>query len=113
MDIQITELDITVYPKPAPIVPGKPAVDPGYTPEAEAMQIAKYKEVFDIFRQYKKHINSVTFWNVSDRGRWLESRGGGSAGDPIPSPPIILKAYPLLFDVAGQRKKAYWAVVNK
>ena len=112
LDIQITELDITVYPKPAPIVPGKPAVDPGYTPEAEAMQIAKYKEVFDIFRQYKKHINSVTFWNVSDRGSWLDSRGGGSAGDPIPSPPIILKAYPLLFDVAGQRKKAYWAVVN-
>ncbi|RZA01847.1 MAG: endo-1,4-beta-xylanase [Sphingobacteriaceae bacterium] len=112
LDIQVTELDITVYPKPAPIVPGKPAVDPGFTPEAEAMQIAKYKEVFDIFRQYKKHINSVTFWNVSDRGSWLDSRGGGSAGDPIPNPPIRLKAYPLLFDVDGQRKKAYWAVVN-
>ncbi len=112
LDIQVTELDITVYPKPAPIVPGKPAVDPGFTPEAEAMQIAKYKEVFDIFRQYKKHINSVTFWNVSDRGSWLDSRGGGSAGDPIPNPPIRLKAYPLLFDIDGQRKKAYWAVVN-
>jgi endo-1,4-beta-xylanase len=112
LDIQITELDITVHAKPAEIIPGKPLVDPGYTPEAEANQIAKYKMVFDIFRQYKKHINSVTFWNVSDRGSWLDGRAGGSAGDPIPSPPVQLKAYPLLFDVAGQRKKAYWAVVN-
>ncbi|GAB2980412.1 hypothetical protein GCM10027049_14840 [Mucilaginibacter puniceus] len=112
LDVQFTELDITVHAKPAEIIPGKPLVDPGYTPEAEANQIAKYKMVFDIFRQYKKHINSVTFWNVSDRGSWLDSRGGGSAGDPIPSPPIMLKAYPLLFDVSGQRKKAYWAVVN-
>ncbi len=112
LDVQFTELDITVHAKPAPIIPGKPAVDPGYTPEAEANQIAKYKMVFDIFRQYKKHINSVTFWNVSDRGSWLDSRGGGSAGDPIPNPPIMLKAYPLLFDINGQRKKAYWAVVN-
>ncbi len=112
LDIQFTELDITVHAKPALITPGVQLVDPGYTAEVEANQIAKYKMVFDIFRQYKKHINSVTFWNVSDRGSWLDSRGGGSAGDPIPSPPIILKAYPLLFDVAGQRKKAYWAVVN-
>lgn len=113
LDIQVTELDITVHAKPAEIIPGKPLLDPGYTPEAEANQIAKYKMVFDIFRQYKKHINSVTFWNVSDRGSWLDGRAGGSAGDPIPSPPVQLKAYPLLFDVAGQRKKAYWAVVNK
>ena len=113
LDIQFTELDITVHAKPAEIIPGKPLLDPGYTPEAEANQITKYKMVFDIFRQYKKHINSVTFWNVSDRGSWLDGRAGGSAGDPIPNPPVTLKAYPLLFDVSGQRKKAYWAVVNK
>jgi endo-1,4-beta-xylanase len=78
----------------------------------EARQVAKYKEVFDILRAYKKNIKAVTFWNVTDRGSWLDSRGGGSAGDARPATPMILKAYPLLFDVKGQRKKAYWAVVN-
>jgi endo-1,4-beta-xylanase len=79
----------------------------------EARQVAKYKEIFDILRGYKKNIKAITFWNVTDRGSWLDSRGGGSAGDARPATPMILKAYPLLFDVNGQRKKAYWAVVNK
>lgn len=114
LDVQITELDITIHPRtlgaPAPLTQ---PVDPGYAPELETRQVAKYKEVFDILRQYKKNISAVTFWNVTDRTSWLDSRGGGSAGDLKPATPMILKAYPLLFDVNGQRKKAYWAVVNK
>ncbi len=112
LDVQFTELDMTVHENPVEVVPGKTPVDPGFTPDVEAKQIARYKMVFDIFRQYKKHIKAVTFWNVSDRGSWLDSRGGGSAGDPIPNPPVFIKAYPLLFDINNQRKKAYWAVVN-
>ena len=112
LEVQFTELDITVHTKPVAVTPGKAPVDPGFTPDVEAKQIEKYKMVFDIFRQYRKHIKAVTFWNVSDKGSWLDSRGGGSAGDPIPSPAVFIKAYPLLFDVNNQRKKAYWAVVN-
>jgi endo-1,4-beta-xylanase len=114
LEIQITELDLTIHPRPlgAPAPTTQP-VDPGYTPELEARQVAKYKEVFDILRAYKKNIKAVTFWNVTDRGSWLDSRGGGSAGDARPATPMLLKAYPLLFDVNGRRKKAYWAVVNK
>jgi endo-1,4-beta-xylanase len=113
LDVQFTEVDITIHPRllgdPAPVTQ---PVDPGYTPELEARQIAQYKAVFDIMREYKKNISAVTFWNVTDRTSWLDSRGGGSAGDLKPATPMILKAYPLLFDVNGQRKKAYWAVVN-
>ena len=119
LKVQFTELDITVR------LPGSthanraaavvPEPDSGYTPQLEAKQIAQYKMVFDIFRQYKKFITNVTFWNVSDRSSWLDWRGGGLTGGAAAganTPRVIRKAYPLLFDENRQRKKAYWAVVN-
>ena len=120
LKVQFTELDITIrLPKPAP-APGttqaeaaKP--DSGYTPELEARQIAQYKMAFDIFRQYKQFITSVTFWNVSDRSSWLDWRGGGLMGGAAAganTARVVKKAYPLLFDENRQRKKAYWSVVN-
>jgi endo-1,4-beta-xylanase len=117
LKVQFTELDITIrLPQPNP-APGAtpPAADPGYTPELEAKQIAQYKMAFDIFRQYKKFITNVTFWNLSDRSSWLDGRGGGLMGGAAAdanAPRVIRKAYPLLFDENRQRKKAYWSVVN-
>lgn len=129
LDVQFTEVDVDVRvpQRPAgarpggtpptavsaPAIPATPDVDPGYTPEVEARQIAQYKMIFDILREYKKHISSVTFWNVSDRGSWLDGRGTGGAAASQTGPRIVRKAYPLLFDVNNQRKKVYWAVVNK
>ena len=123
LKVQFTELDITIrlpQPRPAPgttptIAVATPTPDPGYTPELEAKQVAQYKMVFDVFRQYKKSIASVTFWNVSDRYSWLDARGGGLAGGAAASantPRVVRKAYPLLFDENRQRKKAYLAVVD-
>ncbi|HEY0245120.1 MAG TPA: endo-1,4-beta-xylanase [Mucilaginibacter sp.] len=123
LKVQFTELDITIrlpQPRPAPgtapvVDATVPTPDPGYTPELEAKQIAQYKMAFDIFREYKKSITGVTFWNVSDRYSWLDSRGGGLAGGAAASanaPRVVRKAYPLLFDENLQRKKAYWSVVN-
>ncbi|MDP9079906.1 MAG: endo-1,4-beta-xylanase [Bacteroidota bacterium] len=123
LKVQFTELDITIrLPQRSP-APGitlsatatPPTPDPGYTPELEAKQIAQYKMAFDIFRQYKKFIKGVTFWNVSDRSSWLDGRGGGLMGGAAAganTPRVVRKAYPLLFDENRQRKKAYRAVVN-
>jgi len=119
LKIQFTELDITIrQPRPRP-APGSAPIaqipDSGYTATAEAKQVAQYKMVFDIFRQYRKSITGVTFWNLSDRSSWLDARGGGLAGGAAASnngPMIIRKAYPLLFDESLQRKKAYQAVVD-
>jgi len=121
LKIQITEMDITIHlPKPPPAPGTVPSVatttpDSGYTPELEAKQIAQYKMAFDIFRQYKKFITSVTFWNVSDRSSWLDMRGGGLMGGAAAGANtlwVVRKAYPLLFDENRQRKNAYWSVVN-
>ncbi|WP_295714584.1 endo-1,4-beta-xylanase [Mucilaginibacter sp.] len=117
LKVQFTELDITIrLPQPKP-APGStpPTPDPGYTPELEAKQIAQYKMAFDIFRQYKKFITSVTFWNVSDKYSWLDQRGGGLTGGVAAgenTPRTVRKAYPLLFNENLQRKNAYWSVVN-
>ena len=123
LKVQFTEMDITIrLPKPSPAPGTAPAVagatptpDPGYTPEVEAKQVAQYKMAFDIFRQYRKYITNVTFWNVSDRSSWLDGRGGGLMGGAAAganTPRVIRKAYPLLFDENRQRKKAYQAIVN-
>ncbi|GAA3990876.1 endo-1,4-beta-xylanase [Mucilaginibacter dorajii] len=118
LKVQFTELDITIrlpQQKTATAATAQPTPDPGYTPELEAQQIAQYKMAFDIFRQYKKFITGVTFWNVSDRYSWLDGRGGGLMGGAaagLNAPRAVIKAYPLLFDENRERKKAYWSVVN-
>lgn len=120
LKIQITELDVTIRgprtrtnPPNAPNVPSP--VDSGYTERIANLQADRYQTIFQIFRDYRKVITSVTFWNVSDRYSWLDSRNGGLAGGAAASlntPRVVRKAYPLLFDENLQRKKAYWSVVK-
>jgi endo-1,4-beta-xylanase len=57
--------------------------------------------VFKVFRDYKKVITGVTFWNISDRYTWLDTY-----------PVAGRKNYPLLFDQQLQPKKAYQRVVD-
>lgn len=145
LKLQVTELDITVRRQTRP---GEaPDTAAAYTAEMAERQTKRYKEVFEIFRENKKYLNNVTFWNVADRGSWLDGRnslaggaaataapgagappaGGPPAGNrPAGAPPAGgpgfgqggaprgrgLKAYPLLFGVNLERKKAYDAVVN-
>jgi endo-1,4-beta-xylanase len=97
LKIQITELDLKV--QPSGNNPATRDTTRGYTPAREQKQTEQYAMIFDMFRKYRNVISAVTFWNVSDRGSWLDGRNGG-------------KAYPLLFDTTYQRKKAYWSVVN-
>jgi endo-1,4-beta-xylanase len=115
LKIQITELDITVRDRSTKPVNTTLAVNSGLTPALAQKQADRYKEIFDIFREYKKVITGVTFWNVSDRYSWLDSRGGGLAGGAAAGEPAnrtVRKAYPLLFDENLQPKKAFWSVVN-
>jgi endo-1,4-beta-xylanase len=95
VELQITELDVSIYEGRAD------TVGVGFTPEREQKQIDLYKMAFRVFREYKDVITGVTFWNVSDRGSWRDSRRGPQG-----------KVYPLLFDEKLQPKKAFWEVVT-
>ena len=93
--IQVTELDVSIYTSEE-----KDPADHLFTPEREQKQIEKYKMVFGVFRDYKKFITGVTFWNVSDRSSWLDNF-------PIRG----RKNYPLLFDQDLKPKKAFMQVI--
>lgn len=101
LQIHFTELDMSVYPWEKNKREKRLNDVDDLTPALESKQIEQYAKVFRIFRQYKKNITSVTFWNVSDRYTWLDSY-------PVPG----RKNYPLLFDQQLQRKKAYKEVVG-
>jgi len=99
--VQITELDVSVYPKEHELREKRDTDKSEFTPEMEQKQIAHYKMIFDTFRKYKGTVTGVTFWNVSDKSTWLDNF-------PVPN----RKDYPLLFDQNYKPKKAFAGVVN-
>jgi endo-1,4-beta-xylanase len=99
--IQITELDVSVYPSEPGRREKKVDESDVFTAEMEQKQIEKYKMAFGIFREFKSSITGVTFWNVTDKRSWLDN-----------FPVRGRKNYPLLFDQQGLPKKAYWEVVK-
>ncbi len=102
LQVQITELDISVYPKEHNARNRRPEdYDTSFNEEKEAKQIEVYKMCFDLFKKYKKNITSVTFWNISDRHSWLDN-----------FPVRGRKDYPLLFDKYLRPKKAFREVVS-
>lgn len=101
LKVQITELDVSVYPWEKYKRDRKQGESDVFTPEMEQKQVQQYKMAFDVFRDYKKVITGVTFWNLSDKYTWLDTY-----------PVSGRKNYPLLFDQNLQPKKAYWEVVK-
>lgn len=101
LQLNFTELDMSVYPWEKNKREKRTDEYDQLTPELELKQIDQYAKVFEIFREYKKNITSVTFWNVSDRYTWLDYY-----------PVSGRKNYPLLFDQNLQRKKAYLRVIS-
>ena len=95
VELQVTELDVSIY------ADRNDTIGIGFTPEREQKQIDLYKMEFEVFREYKDVITGVTFWNVSDRGSWRDSRRGPQG-----------KVYPLLFDENLKPKKVFWEVVD-
>jgi endo-1,4-beta-xylanase len=102
LKLQITELDISVYPKEHQSRERKPEDKlASFTAEKEKQQIEIYKTCFEIFRKYRQYISGVTFWNISDRHSWLDD-----------FPVRGRKDYPLLFDKDLKPKKAFLEVVK-
>lgn len=101
LQVQFTELDVSVYPSEHSRREPRPNEPDEFTPEMEQKQIELYKMAFRVFREYKEKITGITFWNVSDKSTWLDN-----------FPVRGRKNYPLLFDQNLQPKKVYWEVVR-
>jgi endo-1,4-beta-xylanase len=101
LKVQVTELDISVYPWEKDRRPMRPDESDTYTPDLQKKQEGQYADVFKIFRNYKNVITGITFWNIYDGRTWLDEY-------PVKG----RKNYPLLFDQHMQPKSAYWKVVD-
>ncbi len=101
LEVQITELDVSIYEWEKERRDRRPDESDEFTPELEQRQIEAYEMFFRVFRDYEAVLTSVTFWNVSDKNTWLDNY-------PVPG----RKNYPLLFDENFERKKAYEKVVE-
>ena len=101
LQLQITELDVSVYQSEQARRDKKPDEQDNFTPEMEQKQIDFYSAAFKILRDHKNVITGVTFWNVSDKHTWLDN-----------FPVRGRKNYPLLFDQELKPKKAYREVVQ-
>lgn len=101
LQVQITELDVSIYRWEKFRRERRPDESDVFTPELEQKQLEKYAMFFRVFRDYQDVLTSVTFWNISDRHSWLDNY-----------PVRGRKNYPLLFDQELKPKKAYWEVVK-
>lgn len=101
VEVQITELDVSIYPWEKNPRPRRNGENDALTPELEKKHADYYKMAFAVMREYNESITAVTFWNISDRTTWLDQY-----------PVRGRKNYPLLFDVNLKPKKAFWEVVN-
>lgn len=95
LEIHITELDVSVYTADS---------DPesAYTTDIAQKQVAAYSDFFSLFRRYKDHVSSVTFWGLADNHTWLDN-----------FPVRGRKNYPFLFDTDYNPKEAYFSVIEK
>ncbi|HEY9046263.1 MAG TPA: endo-1,4-beta-xylanase [Ohtaekwangia sp.] len=101
LNIQITELDVSVYPSEKFPRERRQGESDVFTSELENKQMERYKMVFRVLREYKNVITGVTFWNISDKHTWLDTY-------PVPG----RKNYPLLFDQNLKPKKVFFEVTK-
>ncbi|MDT0685330.1 endo-1,4-beta-xylanase [Autumnicola psychrophila] len=101
LDVQITELDVSIYPWEKERREMREDESDEFTPELQQQQVDKYKMFFDVFRDYKGVLTGLTFWNIADAYSWLDYY-------PVEG----RKNYPLLFDEDYEPKEAYYEVTE-
>jgi endo-1,4-beta-xylanase len=93
LEIQITELDITIYEN-------RTESYSTISDELSNEQGHRVKDLFAIIDKYKEHITSVTFWGLTDEQTWLRSYF------------VQRNDWPLPFDEEYKAKPFYWGMVD-
>ncbi len=86
IDLQITELDVST------------GTADEYTTEIEQRQVNAYTRYFELFREYKENISSVTFWGLTDAHSWKNQPGSPD--------------FPLLFNEDYSPKAPYFSIID-
>jgi endo-1,4-beta-xylanase len=100
LDVQITEMDVSLY------IPGMTYTTDTYytaatfTEAVQAQQAERYRAFFDMFRAHADVITGVTLWGIADDNTWLSELSS------------MRTDFPLLFATNHEPKKAFWAVVD-
>lgn len=97
LKLRVSELDVSFYDNSVKNQPEVSMPDREYIKK----QADYYGELFKIYRYYHKHIDTVTFWGVTDKDSWLNYF-------PVPG----RRNYPLLFDDNGNEKEAFYKVMD-
>ncbi|RAK07180.1 endo-1,4-beta-xylanase [Halanaerobium saccharolyticum] len=93
VDLQITELDMSVYTN------NSQSFDT-FSEELAVKQGHRYREIFNLFKQYSDQITNVALWGIGDDYTWLTGF------------PVERNNWPLLFDRELKAKLAFWGVVD-
>lgn len=97
LKLRVSELDVSMYQNNNPADPQINMPNP----ELIKKQADYYKELFKIYRSYHQHIDTVTFWGVTDKDSWLNN-----------FPVRGRRNYPLLFDDNANPKEAFYSVMD-
>jgi endo-1,4-beta-xylanase len=100
LDVQVTELDLSLYVPGITYTSDQFYTTQTFTDALKAKQAARYAAFFELFRKYRRVITGVTFWGIADDNTWLSEFSSGR------------KDFPLLFDVNHDPKPAYTSVVT-
>lgn len=96
LKIQVTELDVSMFKFDDK---SKELKEP--TSEMLYLQGEMYNNVFEVFREYRNVLNSVTFWGISDKHTWKDN-----------FPVVGRKDWPMILDKNGEPKVAFEKIVN-
>lgn len=100
LEVQIPELDISLYIPSVMYPPSTLYTTATFTDELKAKQAERYREFFELFRKYRSVITGVTFWGIADDNTWLSEFSSGR------------QDFPLLFDVNHNPTPAFYAVMD-
>lgn len=94
-EIAITELEISIYTSDSD-------TEVDVLSDEQQTQLADaYDNVFSALRDHKDTVANVTFWGISDASTWKDNYPVYGRND-----------HPLLFDDFGEKKEAYYRVLN-
>ena len=100
LEVQITELDLTVYSQLRLLFPSQFPEYETFTDEMSLKQAERYYRLFAALRTRKDKLTGVIFWGLNDDTSWLRRF------------PDERNDWPLLFDGSYQPKKSFWAIVD-